>query len=103
MGSAAVLHVGEGVNAYTLNAVGEKDAKLTADASGIVKTYTHYRIIIDSETSNTNGSTASVLSEGGLAIIVGVAAAVVFGLGGFMLGRKKKTAVAGGTENTDEE
>ncbi|MBQ0083370.1 MAG: hypothetical protein KBS52_01205 [Clostridiales bacterium] len=32
----------------------------------------------------------SVISEGSLTIIVGVAAAVVFGLGGFILGRKKK-------------
>ena len=45
----------------------------------------------------------STLSEGGLTIIVGVAAAVVFGLGGFFLGtkKKKKTALADG-ENKDE-
>ena len=46
---------------------------------------------------------SSVLSEGSLTIIVGIAAAVVFGLGGFILGtKKKKPAVADG-ENTDEE
>ena len=48
----------------------------------------------------------STLSEGSLTIIVGVAAAVVFGLGGFFVGKaagkKKKTAVAEG-ENKDEE
>ena len=48
----------------------------------------------------------STLSEGSLTIIVGVAAAVVFGLGGFFIGKaagkKKKPATAGG-ENTDEE
>lgn len=32
----------------------------------------------------------SVLSEGSLAIIVGVSAAVVFGFGGFFIGRKTK-------------
>ena len=37
-----------------------------------------------------NDSTGSVLSEGSLTIIVGIAAAVVFGLGGFILGTKKK-------------
>lgn len=49
----------------------------------------------------------SVLSEGSLAIIVGVTAAVVFGLGGFFIGKavgkKKQPALANGTENTDEE
>ena len=45
-------------------------------------------------------STGSTLSEGSLTIIVGVAAAVVFGLGGFILGtkKKKKPAVASGTD-----
>ena len=37
-----------------------------------------------------NDSTGSVLSEGSLTIIVGIAAAVVFGLGGFFIGKKKK-------------
>ncbi len=41
-------------------------------------------------TPETEPPTASTLSEGSLTIIVGVAAAVVFGLGGFFLGRKKK-------------
>ena len=43
---------------------------------------------------------SSTLSEGSLTIIVGVAAAVVFGLGGFILGtkKKKKPAVASGTD-----
>ena len=51
------------------------------------------------------GSTAtgSVLSQGSLTVIVGVAAAVVFGLGGFFLGTKKrKVALASGTEKEDE-
>ena len=39
-------------------------------------------------------STGSTLSEGSLTIICTVAAAVVFGLGGFFLGRKKKPALA---------
>ena len=43
-------------------------------------------------------STASALSEGNLTIIVGVACAVVFGLVGFLLGRKKKPASAGEDE-----
>lgn len=50
---------------------------------------------------------SSTLSEGNLTIIVGIAAAVVFGLGGFFIGKaagkKKKPAVAEGTDNTDEE
>ena len=48
----------------------------------------------------------SVLSEGSLTVLVGIAAAVVFGLGGFFIGKaagkKKKPATAGG-EDTDEE
>lgn len=64
MGSAAVLHVGEGVNAYTLNALEEKDAKLKDDASGIVETYTYYRIIIDSETSNDNDDPVNPYNPG---------------------------------------
>ena len=51
--------------------------------------------------------TGSTLSEGSLTIIVGIAAAVVFGLGGFILGKaagkKKKPAVADGTDKADEE
>ena len=39
--------------------------------------------------------TGSVLSEGSLTVIVGVAAAVIFGLGGFFLGRKKKSTLTG--------
>ncbi len=48
----------------------------------------------------------SILSEGNLTIIVGVGAAVVFGIGGFFIGKsvekKKKTALADGTDNKDE-
>ena len=54
----------------------------------------------------TEDGEGSTLSEGSLTIIVGVAAAVVFGLGGFFVGKaagkKNKPATAGG-ENTDEE
>ena len=47
--------------------------------------------------------TGSVLSEGNLTIIVGVAA-FVLGLGVmFIITKKKKPALAGGTDNTDEE
>ena len=49
---------------------------------------------------------SSTLSEGSMTIIVGIAAAVVFGLGGFFIGKaagkKKKPTIASG-ENTDEE
>ncbi|MCQ2385087.1 MAG: hypothetical protein MJ078_00180 [Clostridia bacterium] len=45
----------------------------------------------------------TVLSEGNLIVIVAVAAAVVFGLGGFFLGRKKKTVLAGGAEKEFDE
>ena len=54
------------------------------------------------ESNNFLGST---LSEGSLTVICSVAAAVIFGLGGFFIGtkKKKKPALASGTENTDEE
>lgn len=47
----------------------------------------------------------SILSEGYPWTIITIAAAVVFGLGGFILGRKKKPAPAGGApvENKDDE
>ena len=57
------------------------------------------RVAQDKANELQNGSTGSVLSEGSLTIIVGVAAAAVFGLGGFLLGRKKKNpAPADGTD-----
>ena len=59
----------------------------------------------DGSTPTEDGE-GSTLSEGNLTIIVGIAAAVVFGLGGFLVGKaagkKKKPAVAS-CENTDEE
>ena len=49
------------------------------------------------------GNVGSALSEGNMTLIVGIAAAVVFGLGGFFLGtKKKKPALAGAAENDDE-
>ena len=53
---------------------------------------------------NETPAVGSALSEGNMIIICTIAVAVVFGLGGFILGtkKKKKTALAGG-ENTDEE
>ncbi len=51
-----------------------------------------------------NGAIGSTLSNGSLTIICTVAAAVVFGLGGFFIGtKKKKPALADGAENTDKE
>ena len=52
---------------------------------------------------NSNGVTGSTLSEGSLTIICTIAAAVVFGLGGFILGtkKKKKPALAGGAESDE--
>ena len=50
-----------------------------------------------------NTATGSVLSNGSLTIVVGVAAAVIFGLGGFILGKKKKPAAANGASTEDEE
>ena len=51
--------------------------------------------------------TGSTLSEGSLTIIVGIAAAVVFGLGGFFVGKaagkKKKPALVNGADNSNEE
>lgn len=44
----------------------------------------------------------SVLSGGSLTVIVGVAAAVVFGLGGFFLGRKKKTLADGAAKANED-
>ena len=45
---------------------------------------------VNAPQSGISSGTGSILSEGSLVIIVGVAAAVVFGLGGFILGTKKK-------------
>ena len=39
-----------------------------------------------------SGDTASALSEGNMTVVCTIAAAVVFGLGGFILGKKKKTS-----------
>ena len=56
------------------------------------------------EVISTYSAAGSILSEGSLTIIVGIAAAAVFGLGGFFLGmkKKKKPTLASG-ENKDEE
>ena len=45
-------------------------------------------------------ATASALSEGNMTVVLCIACAVVFGLGGFFLGRKKKPALA---NSNDEE
>lgn len=51
-----------------------------------------------------NTATGSTISGGSLTIICTIAAAAVFGLGGFFIGRKKKKpALAGGAENKSEE
>ena len=51
-----------------------------------------------------NTATASTLSEGNLTVIVGVACLAVGLVGGLLIGKKKtKTALADGTDNTDEE
>lgn len=49
------------------------------------------------------GGSASILSEGNMTIVCTVAAAVVFGLGGFLLGRKKKPATSNSMAGEDEE
>ena len=52
----------------------------------------------------TKGGEGSIISEGSLVIIVGVACSVVFLAVGFFIGRKKKKpALADGTDNKDEE
>ena len=51
-GSAATLHVGEGVSAYLLNASLEKGDKFNTEPSGIVKTYSNYRILVESDIPN---------------------------------------------------
>lgn len=45
----------------------------------------------------------SVVSQGNITIVCTVAAAVVFGLGGFLLGRKKKPATSNSMAGEDEE
>ena len=71
--------------------------------------YAEYKISFNGCTFKHNSpsdgnATGSVLSEGSLTIVVGIAAAVVFGLGGFILGTKKKKKPAlAGDENKDEE
>ena len=60
-----------------------------------------------SEIGNEGTKEGSALSEGDLTILVGTVCAVVFGLGGFFIGKaagkKKKPALTSGTDNTDEE
>ncbi len=50
-----------------------------------------------------NLNTGSALSEGNMAIIIGIVALVIGLGGGFFIGRKKKPALASGADNTDEE
>ena len=47
--------------------------------------------------------TASVLSEGSLWIVCAVGAAAVIAVAALVIAKKKKTALASGTDNTDEE
>ncbi len=85
-------------------------AKVEQTANGTYRVTAHRHVyagtccLAEHMANTAPAPTGSTLSEGNLTIIVGIAAAVVFGLGGFILGtkKKKKTAVAGG-ENTDEE
>ncbi len=50
-----------------------------------------------------SGATASTLSEGSMTVVLCIACAVVFGLGGFILGTKKKKPALAEGENKDEE
>ena len=52
---------------------------------------------------NDTPAVGSALSEGNMAIIIGIVALVIGLGGGFFIGRKKKPAVAGGADNNDEE
>ena len=54
------------------------------------------------EVKNTTPAVGSALSEGNMAIIIGIVALVIGLGGGFFIGRKKKPALASG-ENKDEE
>ena len=72
------------------------------------RVYSHNKHVIEKTCVNcgegADGGTASVLSEGSLTVIVGVACSVVFLAVGFFIGtkKKKKPALVSG-ENTDEE
>ena len=66
--------------------------------------YVHVSDILSLSEVTTPENTASILSEGNLAIITAVSGvAIGFGLGGFLLGRKKKPALANGAKAEDEE
>ena len=95
--------------AFSIGGEGVEDA---ADAEVFIKNgnrvYIHLGHAFNNACANCGeeqGSdlTASTLSEGSLVIVVGIAAAVVFGLGGFFLGRKKKKPALADGKNTDEE
>ena len=60
---------------------------------------------VSTETTETvdPAPTASTLSEGSVTVVLCVACAVVFGLGGFILGTKKKKPALAEGENKDEE
>ena len=88
-----------GVENVNVGATGHFDVEKSLD-SGLNPEY-------DGLYKNRGSTLASTLSEGNLTIIVGITAAVIFGLGGFFIGKaagkKKKPALANGTDKTDEE
>ena len=67
----------------------ERQAECIKKAAGRNDQVSVNEVFNDDRLIEMSGST---ISEGNITIIVGVAAAVVFGLGGFFLGRKKKHA-----------
>ena len=82
----------------------EKSAKAEQNSDGSYRVTAHRHIYAEEgiccgaeHLKNTaSGSTGSTLSEGSMTVVCTVAAAVVFGLGGFILGKKKKPAAASG-------
>ena len=79
---AHCLHYSDAATAYLAAAEAFELDSNESMASTMLDNYEDYK----------DRGTGTIFSEGSLTIIVGIAAAVIFGLGGFFIGRKSKAA-----------
>ena len=78
----------------------DEGAKAEQNSDGTYRVTAHRHVYAEEGTccgaehmkNTVSGDTASTLSEGNMTVVCTIAAAVVFGLGGFILGKKKKTS-----------
>lgn len=81
---AHCLHYSDAADAYLAAAEAFELDGLDDMASTMLDNYEDYK--------DKDLGTGTIISEGSLTIIVGIATAVIFGLGGFFVGRKTKAA-----------